>query len=63
MCIRDSLVNAQTKEYDSEILQALGLPETMFPKLTAPGTVLGLSLIHISPVSGISASTAAPTLT
>ena len=35
------LVNAQTKEYDSEILQALGLPETMFPKLTAPGTVLG----------------------
>mgnify|MGYP002520580296 CR=1 FL=1 len=35
------LVNAQTKEYDSEILKALGLPETMFPKLTAPGTVLG----------------------
>ena len=35
------LVNAQTKEYDPEILQALGLPETMFPKLTAPGTVLG----------------------
>ena len=35
------LVNAQTKEYDPEILQALGLPEAMFPKLTAPGTVLG----------------------
>ena len=35
------LVNAQTGEYDSEILKALGLPETMFPKLTAPGTVLG----------------------
>ena len=35
------LVNAQTKEYDPEILKALGLPETMFPKLTAPGTVLG----------------------
>ena len=35
------LVNAQTGEYDPEILQALGLPETMFPKLTAPGTVLG----------------------
>ena len=34
------LVNAQTGEYDPEILQALGLPETMFPKLTAPGTVL-----------------------
>ena len=45
------LVNAQTGEYDPEILQALGLPETMFSKLTAPGTVLGpllpLSLIHI----------------
>ena len=35
------LVNAQTGEYDPEILQALGLPETMFSKLTAPGTVLG----------------------
>lgn len=35
------LVSAQTKEYDPEILQALGLPEAMFPKLTAPGTVLG----------------------
>ena len=34
------LVNAQTKEYDPEILKALGLPEAMFPKLTAPGTVL-----------------------
>ncbi len=35
------LVNAQNREYDPEISQALGLPETMFPKLTAPGTVLG----------------------
>ena len=28
------LVNAQTGEYDPEILQALGLPETMFPTFT-----------------------------
>ena len=35
------LVNAQTGEYDPEILKALGLPEAMFPNLTAPGTVLG----------------------
>ena len=42
------LVNAQTGEYDPEILQALGLPETMFPKLTAPGTVLGSLLPHIA---------------
>ena len=34
------LVNAQIREYDPEILSALGLPETMFPPLTAPGTVL-----------------------
>ena len=43
-----SLVNAQTGEYDPEILQALGLPEAMFPKLTAPGTVLGPLLPHIA---------------
>ena len=42
------LVNAQTKEYDPEILQALGLPEAMFPKLTAPGTVLGSLLPDIA---------------
>ena len=35
------LVHAVTKEYDREILKALGLPEAMFPKLTTPGTVLG----------------------
>ena len=42
------LVNAQTKEYDPEILQALGLPETMFPKLTAPGMVLGSLMPNIA---------------
>ena len=42
------LVNAQTKEYDPEILKALGLPETMFPKLTAPGTVLGSLMPNIA---------------
>ena len=42
------LVNAQTKEYDPEILKALGLPEAMFPKLTAPGTVLGSLLPDIA---------------
>mgnify|MGYP000744933513 FL=1 len=36
------LVNAQTKEYDPEILQALGLPEAMFPKLTLPARCWGL---------------------
>lgn len=35
------LVNAQTHAYDPDILHALGLPKAMFPKLAAPGTVLG----------------------
>ena len=42
------LVNAQTGEYDPEILKALGLPEAMFPKLTAPGTVLGSLMPNIA---------------
>ena len=35
------LVNARARQYDPAILQALGLPQRLFPSLTAPGTVLG----------------------
>ncbi len=35
------LVNAQSKQYDPALLQALGLPQRLFPSLTAPGAVLG----------------------
>ena len=35
------LVNAQTQEYDNEILDKLGLPRELFPRLTQPGAVLG----------------------
>ena len=35
------MVNAQTGEYDLEIVDALGLPRHLFPKLSQPGTVLG----------------------
>ena len=35
------LVNAQTREFDTEILEKLGYPKKLFPKLTQPGTVLG----------------------
>ncbi len=35
------MVNAETGEYDPEIIAALGLPEHLFPKLAAPGTVVG----------------------
>ncbi len=35
------LVNAQTGEFDVEILEKLGLPRHLFPKLSQPGRVLG----------------------
>lgn len=35
------LVNAQTGEFDEEILDALSLPKHLFPKLNQPGTVIG----------------------
>ena len=35
------MVNAQTGEYDLEIVDALGYPKHLFPKLSQPGTVLG----------------------
>ncbi len=34
------LVNAQTLEFDPELIARLGLPERLFPKLSRPGTVL-----------------------
>ena len=35
------LVNAKTHEFDTEILEKLGYPKRLFPKLSQPGTVLG----------------------
>ena len=35
------MVNAQTGEFDTEILDVLGYPRHLFPKLSQPGTVLG----------------------
>ena len=35
------LVSAQTGEFDGEILDVLGYPKKLFPKLSQPGTVLG----------------------
>ena len=37
------LVNAQTGEFDSEVVCRLGLPEHLFPELVQPGTVIGLT--------------------
>ncbi len=36
-----SLVNAETKEWDLELIEMLGLPTEIFGKLTMPGTKLG----------------------
>ena len=35
------LVNAKTRNYDRDIITALGLPEKLFPALETPGKVLG----------------------
>ncbi len=35
------MVNAETREFDTEIIQKLALPAHLFPKLSQPGTVLG----------------------
>ena len=35
------MVNAQTGEFDEEIIEALGYPKRLFPKLRKPGTVIG----------------------
>ncbi len=35
------MINAQTGEFDMEIVDALGYPRHLFPKLSQPGTVLG----------------------
>ena len=39
------LINARTGEFDGEIIDRLGYPKTLFPKLSQPGTVLG----HLRP--------------
>ncbi len=35
------MVNAKTGEFDMELVDRLGLPRQLFPKLSQPGTVLG----------------------
>ena len=35
------LVNAQSGEFDMELIEALGYPKHLFPKLSQPGTVIG----------------------
>ena len=42
------MINAETGEFDTQIIQALGYPARLFPKLSQPGTVLGNLLPEIA---------------
>ncbi len=46
------MVNAQTGELDMEIIDALGYPKHMFPRLSQPGTVLGMLRPEIAAAVG-----------
>ena len=42
------LINAESGEFDAEIIDALGFPKHLFPKLSKPGTMLGELLPDIA---------------
>jgi rhamnulokinase len=46
------MINAQTGEFDMEIMDALGYPKHLFPKLSQPGTVLGMLRPEIAAAVG-----------
>ncbi len=46
------LVNAQTGEFDMDIGDALGYPRQLFPRLSQPGTVLGMLRPEIAEAVG-----------
>ena len=46
------MVNARTGEFDPEIVEALGYPRHLFPKLSQPGTVLGMLRPEIAAAVG-----------
>ncbi len=46
------MVNAKTGEFDLEIVDKLGLPRHLFPKLAQPGTVLGKLLPELAQAVG-----------
>ena len=46
------MVNAQSGEFDMEIVEVLGYPKHLFPKLSQPGTVLGMLRPEIAAAVG-----------
>lgn len=55
-----SLVNAQTFDWDKEIIRKLGLPEKIFHPLTMPGAVLGGFTSAVSAAVGFDAKVVLP---
>ena len=47
-----ALINAETGEFDTEIIDALGYPKHLFPRLQAPGVVLGMLRPEIAEAVG-----------
>ena len=46
------LINAKALEFDTDILDALGLPGHLFPKLSQPGAVLGMLAPEVAAEAG-----------
>ena len=46
------MINAESGEFDMEIVEALGYPKHLFPKLSQPGTVLGMLRPEIASAVG-----------
>jgi rhamnulokinase len=47
------LVSAETKDWDYELIRKIGLPEHIFQKILAPGTVLGSVRTEIAEKTGL----------
>ena len=46
------MIDAQTGEFDMELVEALGYPKHLFPKLSQPGTILGMLRPEIAQAGG-----------
>ena len=55
-----SLVNAESREWDMEIIRRLGLPERLFTKLSVPGTVVGTLRPEIQKLVGFDSTVVLP---
>ncbi len=54
------LINAKTRDFDGEILSALGIPENIFEKPEMPGTVVGKLTDAVSAETGLDCTVILP---